>query len=167
MREQELQFTRLTEIAPEAITAHMSEPFVARHMPLLKGRWTERTTRDWVAAKEAHWQARGLGHWGFLAEGSYVGWGGFEREGEDWDFGLVLTPAARGLGQKITAKALDFARNDPRIDSVTFLLPPTRRHFGALTRLGARRDGEATHGEETFLRFRLDLTGPSAAPGAQ
>lgn len=158
MRTPDIQFTRLTEIAPEVITAHMSDPFVARHMPLLKGTWDDDTSRDWVATKEAHWAEHGLGHWGFLADGAYVGWGGFERESADWDFGLVLTPEARGLGMRITAKALEFARTDPRIDSVTFLLPPSRRHFGALTRMGAIREEEETHGGETFLKFRLDLT---------
>ena len=131
-----IQFAHLSDIPTKDLTAHMSDPFVAAHMPLLTGAWTDAMTRDWMAAKEAHWGRHGLGHWAFLDHGAYVGWGGFEREGEDWDFGLVLTREAVGLGRAITKLALDTARRDPRIDSVTFLLPPSRRHTGALLRLG-------------------------------
>ena len=154
----QIDLARLTDISPATLTAHMQDPFLAVHMPLLRGvDWTEATTEQWVAAKEAAWARDGLGHWAFLADGRYVGWGGFEREGDDWDFGLVLTRDAVGLGTKIAAAALAFARQDPRMTSVTFLLPPTRRHFGALTRMGAYRDGAVEVAGETFLRFRLDL----------
>lgn len=153
-----ITFARLTEIAPAAIAAHMSNPVMARHMPLLDGSlWDEATARAFVAAKEARWQADGLGHWAFLADGNYVGWGGFQREGEDWDFGLVLTPDAFGLGQRITCLALDWARRDPRIPYVTFLLPPSRRHLGALKRLGAEWIGEINHDGARFLKFRLEI----------
>ena len=53
-----------------------------------------------VAAKEACWRRDGLGHWAILANGAYAGWGGFQKEGEDWDFGLVLSPGFFGLGQR-------------------------------------------------------------------
>lgn len=43
---------------------------------------------------DACWARYGLGHWAFLAEGRHVGWGGFQREGDEWDFGLVLRPYA-------------------------------------------------------------------------
>lgn len=158
MTAQNIQFARLSDIPTERLTAHMSDPFVAAHMPLLTGTWTDEMTRDWVAAKEAHWATHGLGHWAFLDHGTYVGWGGFEREGEDWDFGLVLSREAVGLGRAITKLALDTARQDPRIDSVTFLLPPTRRHTGALLRLGAEQEGDVELHGERFQKFRLRLS---------
>lgn len=158
MTDLDIQFARLRDIAPDLLTAHMRDPFVAVHMPLLTGAWTDEMTRDWVAAKEAHWAEHGLGHWAFLDQDRYVGWGGFEREGADWDFGLVLTREAVGLGRRITAQALEFARNDPRIGSVTFLLPPTRRHTGALKRLGATQEPDVALNGATFLKFRLDLS---------
>ena len=105
--------------------------------------------------KEARWAKDGLGHWAVLADGAYVGWGGFELEGDDWDFGLVLKPSAFGLGMRITQKALAFARDDPRIPSVTFLLPPTRTKLGALARMGARFEGEMTLDGALFRKYRL------------
>ena len=149
-------FVRLTAIAPEAILDHMSDPRMAMHMPLLTEPWTPEMVAGFVAAKEAAWQRDGLGHWAILADGRYVGWGGFQKEGEEWDFGLVLRPDAFGLGMVIARKALDFARADARIPFVTFLLPPSRRHLGALARLGAVEIDQIDYEGERFRKFRLD-----------
>ncbi|WP_299686512.1 GNAT family N-acetyltransferase [uncultured Tateyamaria sp.] len=138
----------------------MSDPRLAEHMPLLTFDWDEATAAGFVAKKEEHWARNGLGHWAFLADGQYVGWGGFQKEGDEWDFGLVLKPDRFGLGIRIARKALEFAVADERIPFVTFLLPPSRRNIGALKRLGARHIGEVNYDGARFLKFRLetDLT---------
>lgn len=151
-----IDFARLPEIPPHEIIAHMSNPRVAQHMPLLTFAWTAETLADFIAAKEQRWHRDGLGHWAFLADGAYVGWGGFEKEGDAWDFGLVLKPDRFGLGPRITRLALAFAQVDERIQHVTFLLPPSRRNLGALARLGAAFVGEAEHGNARFLKYCLD-----------
>lgn len=151
-----ITFARLTEVPAEAIIAHMSDPRVIEHMPLADFEWTEQSCADFVAGKEARWERDGLGHWAILCDGAYVGWGGFEKEGEEWDFGLVLRPDSFGLGLPIARKALTFAREDPRIPFVTFLLPPSRPHLGGLARLGARYLGKVEHDGTRFLKFRLE-----------
>ena len=153
---QRISFTRLPQIPPAEILAHMTDPRTAEHLPLLTSRWTLDTVAEFVAAKEARWQRDGLGHWAFLGDGAYLGWGGFQKEGADWDFGLVLTPAAFGLGPRIWRKAHAFATADPRLPSVTFLLPPSRTRLAALRRLGAQPCGEVVHDGTPFLKFRLD-----------
>lgn len=155
-----ITFTRLGEIDLGEITAHMSDPRVAEHMPLLIGRWDAAASRAFVGAKEARWRQDGLGHWAILCDGAYVGWGGFQKEGDEWDYGLVLKPDRFGLGARITRKALEFARSDERIPFVTFLLPPSRKKLGALERIGARFVGEVDHAGETFLKYRLDFNPP-------
>ena len=45
---------------------------------------------------------------------------------------------------------------DARIPYVTFLLPPSRRNLGALTRLGARFVGEVTYDGARFRKYRLE-----------
>ncbi len=152
----EITFARLTSIDPAEILAHMNDPRVAEHMPLLKSRWDEAAAAAFVAAKEECWRRDGLGHWAFKVDGAYVGWGGFQKEGEEWDFALVLKPDAFGLGAAITRKAIKFAIADPRIASIMFLLAPTRRSLGGLERLGARPVGEVDYDGETFLKYRLD-----------
>lgn len=153
----DIRFVRLPTLEPEVIVAHMSDPRVVAHMPLATGGWDVDRARAFVAAKEACWQRDGLGHWGILDGDRYVGWGGFEREGEAWDFGLVLTPDAFGLGPRILRKALRLARSELGIDAVTFLLAPSRRSLSGLERLGARYLGEVDVGGQTFLRYRLEL----------
>ncbi|MEM7731094.1 MAG: GNAT family N-acetyltransferase [Pseudomonadota bacterium] len=156
----DVNFVRLPEIDPHDIAAHMSDPRVAEHMPLLTGGWDAEVVRRFVEHKERCWARDGLGHWAFMAGERYVGWGGFQKEGEEWDFGLVLTPAAFGLGRRIAAKALDFATADNRIPFVTFLLPPSRRHLGVFARLGAEPVGEIEYDGAAFLKFRLEIGSP-------
>ena len=153
---QDITFTRLPTIEPSEIAAHMSDPRVAEHMPLLTFDWDEAAVAKFVADKEERWRRDGLGHWAIRVNGDYVGWGGFQKEGDEWDFGLVLRPTAFGLGARIAKKALDFAFADERIPFVTFLLPPSRKHLGALDRLGARFLGEVEYQGAAFRKYRLE-----------
>ena len=152
----EIAFTRLPDIDPGEIVAHMSDPRVATHMPLLTGAWDEAACAAFVQTKEECWRRDGLGHWAILCNGAYAGWGGFQKEGDEWDFGLVLKPEHFGLGARIAAKALTFARADERISFVTFLLPPSRTRLGGLKRLGASYVGDVDYGGKRFLKYRLE-----------
>lgn len=151
-----ITFARLSEIEPTEIAAHMSDPRMAEHMPLLTSEWDAKAVAAFVAQKEQCWARDGLGHWAILSNDRYVGWGGFQKEGDEWDFGLVLRPDAFGLGRRVTKKAIDFAIADERIPFVTFLLPPSRKNLGALERLGARHVGEIEYDGAKFLKFRLE-----------
>lgn len=153
---QDITFARLPDIPSDVLIAHMSDPRVAEHMPLLTFKWDHDAVSRFVAAKEECWRRDGLGHWAFLCNGSYVGWGGFQKEGDEWDYGLVLKPDCFGLGARISKKAMDFAVTDERIPFVTFLLPPSRRKLGAIGRLGARFVDEVEHDGVKFLKFRKD-----------
>lgn len=158
--EHNITFVQLRDIPREEIIAHMSDPRVAQHMPLLTFDWNNKTVSDFLATKEACWRRDGLGHWAILCNGTYAGWGGFQKEGDEWDFGLVLRPEFFGLGPQMTQKALTFAKGDRRISFVTFLLPPSRKNLRALTRLGAKFIGEVDHGGARFLKFRLETALP-------
>lgn len=125
-------------------------------MPLLKEEWTAQTLTAFLSMKDAYWRRDGLGHWAILSDGVYVGWGGFQKEGEEWDFGLVLKPEYFGLGVPITRKAMALASADGRIPFVTFLLPPSRKRVNALRRLGATLVGDVTYDGQTFRKYRLD-----------
>lgn len=153
-----IEFVRLTAVSLEDIVAHMNDPRVAEHMPLLTSKWKREDAREFVTAKEGTWQRDGLGHWAILSDGAYVGWGGFQKEGEDWDFGLVLKPGNFGLGMRISRKAIEFANSDPSIDFVTFLLPPSRKNLGALSRGGAKFIENIEYDGEVFKKYRLETT---------
>lgn len=152
----EITFTRLPEIKLDEIIAHMSDPRVAEHMPLLTSKWDETAAAKFVAAKEECWRRDGLGHWAVLSNNRYVGWGGFQKEENEWDFGLVLKPDSFGLGIRISRQALEFAVADERIPFVTFLFPPSRKNLGALERFGARLVGETEYSGARFLKYLLE-----------
>lgn len=161
-RSRKIRFVRLHEIPLEELVAHMSDPRVAEHMPLLTSAWDRNIAAQFVAKKEECWRRDGLGHWAILEDGRYVGWGGFQKENGEWDFGLVLKPGAFGLGSFITRKAIAFARADARIPFVTILLPISRRHLGALRRMGARSIGTVEYDNARFLKFRIETADDSA-----
>lgn len=152
----QISFVRLTDVAIADILSHMTDPRVAAHMPLLTFDWDAAFVAEFIAQKEACWARDGLGHWAILSDGAYVGWGGFQKEGDEWDFGLVLAPKYFGLGIAITRKALTFARADDRIPYVTFILPPSRKNLGALRRIGATYVGNVTYDDAEFMKYRLD-----------
>lgn len=152
----EITFARLPKIELNEIISHMSDPRVAEHMPLLTFEWDEAAATKFVTAKEECWSRDGLGHWAILLNDDYVGWGGFQREGNEWDYGLVLKPDSFGLGARISKKAIEFAFADKRIPFVTFLLPPSRKNLGALKRLGAKFVDEIDYDGSTFLKYRLE-----------
>lgn len=149
-------FRRLGAQHRAALMSQMSDPRVIRHLPLLNEPWNDALCDRFLAAKDACWQRDGLGHWAIYHDEEYVGWGGFQREGDDWDFGLVLVPRAFGLGLTITRAALDFARSDPRISAVSFLLPRSRKGANLLKRLGARETGVTDHDGQAFVRYVLN-----------
>ena len=125
-------------------------------MPLLKSKWDRQALAAFISAKEECWRRDGLGHWAILANHAYVGWGGFQKEGDEWDFGLVLKPEFFGLGVRITRQSIAFANADERIPFVTFLLPPSREKLGALSRLGAQFVGAVENEGAKFMKYRLD-----------
>lgn len=159
-----ITFARLSEIDPGEIAAHMSDPRIAAHLPLLTPDWDDAAVAAFVSAKEAYWSRDGLGHWAILSDGDYAGWGGFQKEDGEWDFGLVLKPERFGLGLRIMRKALAFAIADTRIPYVTFLLPPSRKNLGALKRLGAIFVGETDYDGATFLKYRLETRNAPQQP---
>lgn len=154
--ELKLTFARLTDISPDEIIAHMSDARVAEHMPLLTFKWDRIAVSEFVTAKEECWRRDGLGHWAILCNKTYAGWGGFQKEGDEWDYGLVLKPEFFGLGAPISKKAIEFAVADEKISFVTFLLPKSRKKLKGLERLGARFVGETEYEGAQFLKYRLD-----------
>ncbi|ALA58101.1 GNAT family N-acetyltransferase [Nitrospira moscoviensis] len=161
--ERRITFVRLPDVSKDEILRHMSDPRVAEHMPLLAFKWDYDAVTKFVEAKEKCWRRDGLGHWAILSNGRYVGWGGFQKEGDEWDFGLVLKPDSFGLGVHIYKKAIALAISDGRIPFVTFLLPLSRKNLGALERLGATFVGEIEIDHAVFRKFRLDLD-PGSPP---
>ncbi|MCM8556964.1 GNAT family N-acetyltransferase [Sphingomicrobium sediminis] len=152
-----IRFERLESVEREVILAHMLDPRIAKHLPLLDEREWDLGKVDWfVGMKAAHWEKHGFGHWAIFIEDEYAGWGGFEKDGDGWDFGLVLHPDHFRSGARIAAQAFAWAREHTQIERVTALLPLSRSER-ALQRHGARPIGEVEAHGLTFRKWEVHL----------
>ena len=154
--ETEITFVRLPEVPLDTLAAHMSDPRTGAHMPLLAGPWGTEEAAAFVAAKEATWARDGLGHWAILIDNTYAGWGGFQKEGVDWDFGLVLRPEFFSLGRLVFETALAWLSAHRDVREVTFLLPQSRSRRVPL-RLGAQFRGDVTYAGTPFTKWSLPV----------
>lgn len=147
-----IEFRRLPEVDPAALTELSTHPLVRRHMPLSSG---EFDPAAFVAGKERLWVEHGYGPWALFVDGRFAGWGGLQPEGEDADLGLVLHPDFWGLAPRLYHEITRRAFGELGLASITVLLPPDRPGARALARLGFRPDGEVEVGGVRFLRSRL------------
>ena len=105
-----LTFSRLAQVPLASLIDHMSDPRLARHMPLLTQPFDANAAQHFVNAKEACWQRDGLGHWAILSDGRYVGWGGFQKEGligilALFSVGMPLALVSRSHARRWTSPA--------------------------------------------------------------
>jgi RimJ/RimL family protein N-acetyltransferase len=147
---------RLTDIPAEIWLPLLNHPEVRRHMPLAGDTvWTEALAIEWAAGKDRQWAANGFGPWALKIDGRFVGWGGFQQEGEDADFGLVLLPEFWGHGFAIARDLFDHDRASLGSRTISILLPPSRTRMKGLARLGFVPDGEFDYDGHRFLKFSL------------
>jgi RimJ/RimL family protein N-acetyltransferase len=150
-----LTLHRFAEIDPATWLTLLNDRDVHRHMPLAgDATWTEAMAAEWAASKDGQWAANGYGPWALRLDGEFAGWGGFQREGTEADFGLVLLPAFWGHGAAIFREILARGRELP-LGPVSILLPPSRVRMKGLVRLGFEPAGELSYDGHRFLKFRL------------
>lgn len=151
----EIRFARLVEVPNAEVMGLLNDPNITRHLPLAGDRFDEVTTRQWMEGKDAQWQQNGYGPWAVHVGNDFAGWCGFQREGTDADFAMILRPQFWGNGRRIYLKALAQGFQDFGFESIVVTLPPTRKVERVLHRLGFRHDGETEQWGHRFLRFRL------------
>jgi ribosomal-protein-alanine N-acetyltransferase len=154
------ELRRLSEIAQGDIIALMTNPSVRAHMPLARGVFDEDACRSFVEGKEQQWTDNGYGPWAFVIDGQFAGWGGFQKEEADVDLAIVLGPRWWGHGPSICRKLLargfaPQAEGGFGFSAVTIMLPPSRRHFKALKRLGFQEEGPVDYLGERFVKLRI------------
>jgi RimJ/RimL family protein N-acetyltransferase len=150
-----LSFHRFTEISPALWLTLLNSHDVHRHMPLAGDDWTEQRALEWAESKDAQWAENGYGPWALKVDGVFAGWGGFQKEGPDADFGLVLLPEFWGQGQMMHMAMIEKAFGELALPSITILLPPSRVRMKGLKRLGYVPDGEIEYDGHRFLKFRM------------
>ncbi|MET4576554.1 GNAT family N-acetyltransferase [Ottowia thiooxydans] len=142
-----------SDIAVDDWMRLLTHPDVNRHMPLADGGWTESTIAEWTKGKDAQWQMNGYGPWSIRIDGSFAGWGGFQKEGGEADLALVLLPQYWGHGAEIVPDFMG-RRIELGIGPVSIMLPPSRTRVRGLARLGFAFAGELEYQGQRFLKFQ-------------
>lgn len=151
----DITFKRLTEVNKLDIIALMNHPFLKRHMPLLSDHFTEADCDRFIAGKEKLWAEHGYGPWAFLVDGKFAGWGGLQPENGEADLGLVLHPDFWGIGKTLYDKIITVGFQQMGFESLTVLLPLSRRRERVLKRLGFLPEGEVELYGARFFQYRL------------
>ncbi len=147
-------FHRLAEIDGPTWLTLLNNRDVQRHMPL-SDVWTAEAAEEWARGKDAQWIANGYGPWALRVDGQFAGWGGFQKEGDDADFGLVMLPEFWGKGLHFHNLMVEKAFSELGLASITILLPPSRVRLKGLDRLGYVPEGELHYDGHRFLKFRM------------
>ncbi|WP_342622523.1 GNAT family protein [Pseudomonas alkylphenolica] len=150
-----LEFKRLTEVGLADIISLNNNADVLRQMPLGSANFDDVTAKEWVKQKDAQWEQYGYGPWAFVIDQQFAGWGGLQYEEGDADLALVLHPSFWGSGRAIYQEIVKRAFTTMGFDSITLLLPPSRKRIKGIFRLGFQVDGEVDLDGVRFLRFRL------------
>lgn len=150
----DITFHPLSEIPASELVALLTDPDVRRHMPLAGDDWNLENAAGWARAKDAQWQEYGYGPWAIRIGGDFAGWGGFQKEGDEADLGLVLLPGQWGHGASIFRELVRRGAQ-MQIRNVTIMLPPSRVRLKGLVRLGFEPAGELDYAGQHFLKFRL------------
>jgi hypothetical protein len=153
---EEITFSRLTEVPLGAVQNLLNEPRNRRHMPLA-GDFSEAAAARWVGEKDAQWDRNGYGPLAVHIGGQFAGWGGFQRELDGADFGLVLAPRYWGCGRVVASLLLAQGFDVLCLDEVLVALPRTRRP-AVLQRFGLQRHGQVSYGDAVFEQYRLSRT---------
>lgn len=156
-----LELKRLTEVGLAEIIALNNNPEVLRQMPLGRADFDEVKAKDWVENKDAQWAKYGYGPWAFFVDQEFAGWGGLQHEAGEADLALVLHPKYWGSGKTIYQEIINRAFTSMGLNSITILLPPSRKRIRGIFRLGFKADGEFHVDGVQFLRFRLYATSNS------
>jgi RimJ/RimL family protein N-acetyltransferase len=152
-----LEFLPLSVMPAATWLTLLNDHEVNRHMPLSGDVWTEHAAADWAADKDRQWLKNGYGPWAIRVDGEFAGWGGFQKEGDDADLGIVLLPAFWGCGKLVHAALLAKGFGEIGLKSMTIMLPLSRLRPIYLSRLGYRPEGECEYVGHRFLKFRLNL----------
>ena len=155
-----LPMTRITrkhikDAPKEHFIELMNDERVGEQLPLLVQKFSPHDYEQLIKEKNALWSAHGYGPHAYFIDKNFAGWGGLQYENGETDFALILHPDFWGWGREIFDMTKNEAFEDMKLPSITALLPASRKHTRAITRLGFIEDGIIHVKSYPFTRYRL------------
>lgn len=149
----------LDQVSVEALWRLLSDPRLAKHMPLHDSSITQDWVEQWVQAKTSQWNHPAAGPWAIVAADDVIGWGGYQPDGDQVELALVLAPTAWGMGLDIVEEINqcwnDVGDSRPRL----MYLPKSRR-----SELLAQRWNLEVLGETEVLGAQFTIVALDSAP---
>jgi len=147
-----IQLKNLDEVNPNELLNVLSNPRIAKHLPLFDPNIDLAWIENWVKNKLSQWSIPELGPYAILQNNQVVGWGGYQPDEEVAELAIVLIPSAWGIGEEV-AKEIEyrwekFGDGRKRV----FYLPHTRNLELISSRLGAKRVGST---EVSGIKFEI------------
>ena len=130
---------------------------VIAHLPLLKSKFDLVMCEKFLKSKKELWDKDGIGPWAIYIDDCFSGWGGFQRENNEYDLALILAPNYWGYGMKVFRLIIRKAKCIKKIDSFTVLIPQTRSHYRALEKFGFIEEGYYMINNVSFIKLRYKI----------
>ncbi|HAT3977608.1 TPA: GNAT family N-acetyltransferase [Legionella pneumophila] len=146
----------LQSVDKNLIIQLLNDPLVKRHMPLSVDNFDEKHYTNFIQAKESIWENFGFGPWAYFIDDKFVGWGGIQPDGDDFELALVLSPKYWGYGRHLYNNLIEEAFSQLHLNSITILFPPSRTRIKWIFKIGFIEEGRVVINGKIFTRFRLN-----------
>lgn len=141
----------------EALYKALGGPEVVRHMA--SDGISRNDCAKIISESNEHWKKYNLGSWAVEKDSSIIGWAGFKLWKEnEFELLIVLGKNSWGIGKKIHAALISLAKDEFNLDSLTVVLPDTRKSFRyIIEKAGFKYEGRESYNGESFQKFVLSL----------
>lgn len=147
---------RLKNVDKNLIIQLLNDPLIKRHMPLSVDNFDEKQYFNFIEAKESIWKNFGFGPWAYFIDDKFMGWGGIQPDGDNFELALVLSSEHWGYGRHLYNDLIQEAFSGLHLESVTILLPPSRTRIKWIFKAGFVSEGQVVIDGKNFIRFRLN-----------
>ena len=141
----------------DALYKVLGSPEVVRHMA--SDGISKSDCDNIISETEAHWKKYNIGSWAVEKDSNIIGWAGFKIwEENEFELLIVLGPNSWGLGRKIYTALISLAREEFNLNSLTIILPDTRKSFEFIVKkAGFKHVSSESYNGESFQKFILSL----------
>jgi hypothetical protein len=133
-----------------------NNPLVKRHMPLSPGVFTLDDYYKFLEDKQVIWNRQGFGPSAYYINGEFIGWGGIQPDGDEFEVALVLDPNRWGCGKLLYKDIMREAFSDHHLESINILLPSSRKKYKWLPKEGFIEAGTVIIDNHKFTRYRAE-----------
>lgn len=112
---------------------------VKKHMPLSESNIDEKWIQNWISGKEKYPKETPFEIYSIWDDGNFVGWGGIQADGDNFEIAIVLKPEYWGFGHDIYGKFIKDFELSGVTQPLLIYLPLSRKIEGIKNRFSFAR----------------------------